>query len=301
LSDFRQEFPVSESTTVLDYSAPGAKLHHEPPTLFESLGEPGLAHHFQDRGQQKESATLGMWLFLATEVLLFGGMFAAYFAYRHAYPMGWEVGSKRLLPLVGSINTAVLLSSSFCVAMAVHAGHAGDSKAIARWLGITIVFGFAFLGIKAYEYTTDYHEKLIPWMGDFMQEEAEAAEKIPENHRVSAKELGRILAPKESEKEQEELVPAEVVDPSGGMTKEQVFVLIRHVRMFMLFYFIMTIIHASHMVAGISVMGVLAGMAWKGRFSSKWYTPVEMAGLYWHFVDVVWVFLLPALYFARPL
>jgi cytochrome c oxidase subunit 3 len=286
---------VSERTTVLDYSAPAARLHHEPPTLFESLGEPGHAHHFQDRGQQKEAATLGMWLFLATEVLLFGGMFAAYFAYRHAYPTGWEAGSRRLNWWLGSVNTFILLSSSFCVAMAVHAGHAGNGKRIAQWLGVTIVFGFAFLGVKAVEYTADYNEKLIPWMGDFMKKETEEAEKIPAGGRVNAEELEHILELKKND------LPAEVIDKDGGLTREQVLVLIRHMKMFMLFYFIMTIIHASHMVAGISVMAVLAGMAWKGRFSSKWYTPVEMAGLYWHFVDVVWVFLLPALDFARPL
>src|SRR5207248_3280227 len=149
-----------------------------PPTLFESLGEPGHAHHFQDRGQQKEAATLGMWLFLATEVLLFGGMFAAYFAYRHAYPTGWEAGSKRLNWWLGSLNTAVLLSSSFCVAMAVHNGHAGNGKGIARWLGVTIVFGLVFLGVKAVEYTADYNEKLIPWMGNFMEKEEGEARKI---------------------------------------------------------------------------------------------------------------------------
>jgi len=259
---------VSEHGTVIDYSTPGVRLHHEPPTLFDSLGEPGHAHHFQDAAQQKEASTLGMWLFLGTEVMLFGGMFAGYFAYRYAYPHAWEMGSSMLYPSLGSVNTAVLLASSLCVALAIHAAHTGNRKGIVRYLLLTILFGFMFLGIKAAEYTIDYKEHLIPWGSHF------------EPH-FSDKELANL--PKEISKD-----PARMEQLS------------REVRLFMLFYFIMTLIHATHMVAGISVMGFLAWLAHRGRFSPRYYTPVEMAGLYWHFVDVVWVFLLPALYFVRP-
>jgi cytochrome c oxidase subunit 3 len=238
---------------VLEYPSQGAHgQHHEPPTFFESLGHP-LAHHFEDMGQQKEAATLGMWLFLATEVLLFGGMFAGYFAYRYNYPRAWESGSHQLIWWLGSLNTAVLLASSFCVAMAIHEAQANRSKGIVVYLLLTIAFGAMFLVVKGVEYYIDYEEKLIPWMSDFA---------VPHMEHADAA-----------------LVP--------------------QVRMFMLFYFIMTMIHASHMIAGISVMGVLAWMAHKGKFTDRWYTPVEMAGLYWHFVDIVWVFLLPALYFVR--
>jgi cytochrome c oxidase subunit 3 len=258
---------VSEHATVIDYSSPGARLHHEPPTFFDSLGEPGHAHHFQDAGQQKEASTLGMWLFLGTEVMLFGGMFAGYFAYRHAYPHAWEMGSGKLFPSIGSVNTAVLLTSSLCVALAIHAAHAGNRKGIVRYLLLTMLFGAMFLGIKGVEYYIDYKEHLIPWGTNFHPDF----------------------------KEEERKLPADIRDDPARMEQ-----LSREVRLFMLFYFIMTMIHATHMVAGIGVMGLLAWLSHRGRFSARYYTPVEMAGLYWHFVDIVWVFLLPALYFVRP-
>jgi cytochrome c oxidase subunit III len=259
---------VSEQATVIDYSTPGVRLHHEPPTLFDSLGEPGHAHHFEDAAQQKEASTLGMWLFLGTEVMLFGGMFAGYFTYRYAYPHAWEMGSRKLFPVIGSINTAVLLTSSLCVALAIHSANAGNRKGIVRYLLLTILFGAMFLGIKGVEYYLDYREHLIPWGADFRPKiEEEEAKKLPADIRENPARMEQLA---------------------------------RQMRLFMLFYFIMTLIHATHMVAGISVMGLLAWLAHRGRFSPRYYTPVEMAGLYWHFVDVVWVFLLPALYFVRP-
>ena len=256
---------MSEQSNVLDYAEPGGRLHESSPTFFESLGYP--AHHFQDAGQQKEAATLGMWIFLATEVLLFGGMFTGYFAYRHAYPHAWETGSRKLFQSIGSINTAVLLASSLCVALAIHAAQAGRRKGIVVYLVLTIALGFAFLGIKAFEYYKDYEEHLVPWI-----------------------DFGPKFEPEELER-----LPPEIRDDPRLMDT-----FTREVRLFMLFYFIMTLIHATHMVAGITVMTVLAWLAHRGKYDKGHYTPVEMAGLYWHFVDIVWVFLLPALYFVRP-
>lgn len=239
---------MSETSTLLDYTTPGARLHEEPHIFFDSLGFP--AHHFQDAHQQKEAATLGMWLFLATELLLFGGMFCGYFAYRAAYPHAWEIGSKKLYWWIGSLNTAVLLTSSLFVALAIHAAHLGSRKWTVNFLLLTILMGATFLGVKAVEYYIDYREHLIPWF-DF--------------------------------------------DPEGVSPRYM-----PQVRLFMTFYFIMTIIHAIHMIAGMGVMSVITFLAHRGKYSPKYYTPVEMAGLYWHFVDVVWVFLLPALYLCRP-
>jgi len=117
---------------------------------------PYLAHHFDDLEQQKECATLGMWLFLATEVLLFGGVFCAYIIYRRMYYQAWTIGSDRLNPYLGTLNTVILLTSSFFVVMAVHAAHRGDHKGITRWLLLTIVLGLSFLVVKGFEYHKDY-------------------------------------------------------------------------------------------------------------------------------------------------
>jgi cytochrome c oxidase subunit 3 len=228
---------------VIDYSSLGARLHHEPPTLFDSLGEPGHAHHFQDAGQQKEASTLGMWLFLGTEVMLFGGMFAGYFAYRYAYPHAWEMGSSMLYQSLGSINTAVLICSSFTMALAVRAAQLGQRKPVMIFLLLTIVLGAIFLGIKFTEYYAKFAEHLVP---------------------------GSKFA-----------FAAEYKDAA---------------QIFFSFYFAMTGMHALHMIIGLGIMTVILIGAWRGKFSPEYHAPVEISGLYWHFVDIIWIFLFPLLY-----
>ncbi|MEX0938560.1 MAG: cytochrome c oxidase subunit 3 family protein [Pirellulales bacterium] len=207
-----------------------------------------VAHHFDDATQQAHSATLGMWLFLATEVLFFGGMFLGYAQYRYLYPHAFAEGSHHLDVVLGTINTGILLASSLSVAMAIHGAQLGHRKTLIRLLVVTIVLGIAFLGIKAYEYWHKYQEHLVP---------------------------GRRFDPH---------VPAGEAAPPPEM------------ELFFSFYFTMTAVHALHMVIGIGVMIALVVMASRHRFSAEYYTPVEMSGLYWHFVDIVWVFLFPLLY-----
>ncbi len=202
-----------------------------------------IAHQFDDIDQQKEAATLGMWIFLATEVLFFGAMFLGYSVYRSAYGEPFGEASRHLDILLGAVNTAVLLCSSLSMAMAVHEAQMGNRKMLIAFLGITMLLGVVFLGIKFYEYYHKYEEGLIPgvhfaWSGP--------------------------AAP-----------PASI---------------------FFLFYFIMTGMHALHMIIGLGVMTVLMILAKMNKFSSSYYTPVEMGGLYWHFVDIIWVFLFPLLY-----
>jgi cytochrome c oxidase subunit 3 len=227
-------------------------LATEPNVHHDAEHHPLLAHHFDDMAQQKECATLGMWLFLATEVLLFGGVFTAYIIYRRMYYPAWTEGSDRLNVLLGTLNTVILLTSSFFVVMAVHAAHHGNNKGIVRWLLATIVLGLSFLVVKGFEYHADYVEGLIPWLNWH-----------PE-----------------------------------GIENQQ---LNNHTQLFFVFYFTMTLIHALHMTAGAAVLGWVAWMAHKGKFTKEWFTPVDMTGLYWHFVDVVWVFLFPMLYLVNPL
>jgi cytochrome c oxidase subunit 3 len=217
-------------------------------TVFESDEFP--AEQFADPHQQEVTATLGMWTFLATEVLFFGGMFLAFYVYRLRWPQSFAFGATELKWYLGGINTAVLLGSSFCMAMAVQAGRAGDARRIIRWLVLTAVLGVVFLGIKGTEYAIEYHDHLVPVLNySSVSPEGEAR-------------------------------PAEVP-------------------LFMTFYFVMTGFHALHMIIGLGVLGTLMWMARRGKFDAAYHNPVEIGGLYWHFVDMVWVFLYPTLYLLR--
>jgi cytochrome c oxidase subunit III len=200
-------------------------------------------HHFVDVEQQHEASWLGMWVFLTTEVMFFGGMFACYFVYRHWYPQAFASASNQLDVLLGGINTAVLICSSFTMALAVHSAETGRRKPLVVFLLLTIVLGLIFLGIKFYEYHTKFVEHLVPG-SSFRFEES----------------LAR---------------PAEI---------------------FFSFYFAMTGMHAVHMVIGVGLLTALIFRARRDRFSAVYHTPVELTGLYWHFVDIVWIFLFPLLY-----
>ncbi len=204
-----------------------------------------LAHHFDTPEQQYESARLGMWAFLATEVMFFGGLFMGYTVYRTAYPEVFAEASHHLPLWIGAINTGVLLCSSLTMALAVHAAQVGERKRLISFLLLTMLLGSVFLGIKAYEYYDKYQDKLMPFTGlPFHWEEAH---------------------PEQAE-------------------------------MFYNLYFAMTGFHALHMIIGIGVLAVLVVLSWRDWFSPEYFTPVEMTGLYWHFVDIVWVFLYPLLY-----
>jgi cytochrome c oxidase subunit 3 len=215
--------------------------------------EPILSHQFDDVEQQSEASLLGMWVFLATEVMFFGGLLTAFAVYRTTTPEAVARASRHLNVLLGCVNTIVLLTSSLTMAMAVRASQLRAHRQLVRWLILTMVLGTAFLGIKAVEYTSDYHEKLIPgW--NFQ---------VPEEDRP--------------------LVEQGHIDP-------------RRMEMFFTLYFFMTGLHAVHLIIGIALLGVMAYLSWKRWFSGGGAVQIEVAGLYWHFVDVVWVFLYPLLY-----
>jgi cytochrome c oxidase subunit 3 len=212
-----------------------------------------LAHHFEDLGQQHEAATLGMWTFLATEVMFFGGLICGFLVYRAVDFPAFATASKQLEPWAGGINTVVLLTSSLTMALAVHGGATGDRKAQVRYLLLTMLLGACFLGIKAWEYTEEYHKGLIP--GPYFNHKGELH--LPENF---------------------------------GPTQ------IGHAQLFFVFYFFMTGLHAIHMIIGLGVVSWITWLARRGEFTPEYHTPLEMTGLYWHFVDIVWVFLFPLLY-----
>lgn len=200
-------------------------------------------HQFEDAAQQRESSTVGMWLFLATEVLFFGAILFGYALYRSVYGAVFAEASRHLDVLLGTFNTAVLLCSSLSMALAVHQAQLGHVRAAGRLLGLTVVLGAAFLAIKFYEYYEKYAENLVPG---------------------TAFEWAGTSPP--------------------------------HAALFFVFYFILTGVHAVHMIVGITMILVLIRMVRKGAITAEYHTPVEMIGLYWHFVDVVWVFLFPLLY-----
>ena len=214
--------------------------------------EPALLSHFDDLQQQDDSTKLGMWTFLATEVMFFGGMFLAYILYRWKFHSGFAEGSNALIMYAGFLNTGVLLVSSLTMALAVDEAKLGHIKSVVRFLLITMVLGSIFLGVKAFEYTTDYFEHLIPGMGF-----------EPEHIIHKLHEVGR---------------PEELAN----------------VELFFVLYFAMTGLHALHMVIGIGTLAVLAYLIHRSKFADP--ATVESIGLYWHFVDLVWVFLFPLLY-----
>jgi cytochrome c oxidase subunit 3 len=210
-----------------------------------------LAHQFEDIEQQNETDAFGIWVFLVTELMFFGGLFAAYTIYRSVYFSGFAAGSHALNVRLGAINTLVLLSSSFTMAMAVRSAQTAKRNALIVFLVLTMVLGVAFLGVKGIEYHAEYVEHIIPGVDFAPQGET----------------LEHFTA--------------------GGLS---------HTQLFMCFYFVMTGVHGIHMIIGLSLLLALLRRARLGTFTSQYYAPVEVTGLYWHFVDIVWIFLFPLLY-----
>jgi cytochrome c oxidase subunit 3 len=205
-------------------------------------GDGALAHHFETIGQQREANTLGMWLFLATEVLFFGALFALYLVYRSGYPDTFREASSHLDDVRGTINTVILLTSSLTMALAVHASEIRNRRRMVMMMGATALLGLVFLGIKATEYYTEFEEQLFPGLV-FVWEGADAP----------------------------------------------------HAQLFFTLYFVMTGFHALHMIIGMAVLVVMMWWGWRGGYEVD-SMPVERFGLYWHFVDIVWIFLFPLLY-----
>jgi cytochrome c oxidase subunit 3 len=211
-----------------------------------------LEEHYEDLEQQSETAVLGMWLFLATEIMFFGTLFTVLGVYRYLYPEAFEAASRRLNWQVGGLNTFVLLISSLTMALAVYYARLGRTRSLVPLLLVTAILGSAFLGLKGYEYYQDIQEGLVlgsrfdasAWIG----KDALSADQIPP------------------------------------------------VKLFLLLYWIMTGAHAVHMIIGIVAVLTMAALAKNNRFDAAYYAPIDVTGLYWHFVDIVWIFLFPMLY-----
>jgi cytochrome c oxidase subunit III len=212
---------------------------------------PALRHHFATEQQQRDASSFGMWVFLATEVMFFGGLFCAYLIYRLKYFPEFAAASQTLNWKLGTTNTAVLICSSLTVVLAIWAVQNGKRALMLGSLVLTLILGFAFLGIKAVEYTEKFEKHHVPGPS-FLFENVKA--------------------------------------PGGGIANPA------HAQIYFSLYFIMTGLHALHMIVGIGLFLWLLFAAWKGRFTSRYYTPLEIGGLYWHFVDIIWIYLFPLLY-----
>jgi cytochrome c oxidase subunit 3 len=204
---------------------------------------PALAHHFDSLEQQQDASVLGMWVFLVTEVLFFGGLFAAYAVYRTWYPAAFAAASHDLDIVLGTVNTAVLIASSLTMALAVNAAQTGERRTLLVFLGLTMILGAAFLGIKSVEYLHKFEAGHVPGAGFRFEEEH-----------------------------------------------------FRQAQIFFSLYFVMTGLHALHMVIGLGIMTWMFWWSWNGTITREYASPVEISGLYWHFVDIVWIFLFPLLY-----
>jgi cytochrome c oxidase subunit 3 len=228
-----------------------AHAHADPRSVAHAVGHDGHAHahhpaqqhHFDTLTQQHEASTLGMWLFLITEVMFFGGLFMAYMLYRVWYPEAWAEGSLELDIKLGGFNTVVLIGSSLTMAFAVRAAQTGKRNGTMLWLVLTMLLGLTFLVVKYFEYRHKWELNHIPGFGF----------EFPGPHA-------------------------------------------KQVEIFLSLYFMMTGLHALHMVIGFGILTWILIGAYKHHYSPEWYTPVELSGLYWHFVDIVWIFLFPLLY-----
>ena len=306
----------------------------------EHYHQPGLQHQFEDMKQQAESDSIGMWMFLVQEIMFFGGMFTVYLVFRSKYPMAFAAGSNHLNEWLGMANTLVLIVSSLTMALAVHYAQLGKRNAQVIFIIVTMLFGMAFLGVKAYEYAEKYEDGIVPITGLNARTDKNILPKDekysvdPESRRRNSlafpdsvetnPKIPRENDTAEEAKHTSEHGEEEYVNPRGDfiwkdtsladkalaegyLTANEKLAYMTNgeisqakfqdkVRIFFWIYFAMTALHALHMIIGLGIMLWLLWKAWRYTFTPDYYAPVEMVGLYWHFVDIVWIFLFPLLY-----
>jgi cytochrome c oxidase subunit 3 len=267
-----------------------------------------LQHHFDDPVQQFDSGKLGMWLFLATEILLFGGLFCAYAVYRANHPEIFVYAHTFLNKNLGAVNTVILLCSSLTMAWAVRAAQLGQRRVLVALLALTILGGFGFMGIKYVEYREKWEHGLL-WARQYRAGHAE-----PAHGAGAAGDAGHAApvapapsaappaagAPARPGEERTEL-PRAAAGPSGlAPAAEAAGHAPRsapaNVQLFFSIYFLMTGLHGLHVLAGMLAIGWILSRALRGEFGPDYFTPVDLVGLYWHLVDLIWIFLFPLLY-----
>ena len=232
----------------------------------EHVALPQHRHHFETEEQQREAGSFGMWLFLLTEIMFFGGMFFAYLLYRNWYNPAFVEASRQLSIPMGTANTAILITSGFFMALGVWAAEVRKRNLLVLFLVLTNLFGCAFLGVKYFEYKEKWEHHHIPGI------------------RYSIDEFTHPLL--KADGKTTELEGAKALPPD----------IAEHTEMFFFLYFAMTGMHALHMIIGIVLLVFYTHGAWKGKYTNGYVSPIENFGLYWHFVDIVWIFLFPLLY-----
>ncbi len=283
---------------------------------------PGLQHQFEDMKQQEESVSIGMWMFLVQEIMFFGGLFTAYLVFRSRYPMAFAAGSNHLDAFWGGLNTLVLIVSSLTMALTVYYAQKGNRNMQVVMIILTMLFGATFLGVKVIEYSDKYEHGLVPVQG--WNRKIKAGEHKTETSSITMPFETRAIASESTagttavhpnpkgefqiDVEKDMKLPQLAKDgnfltetervgytnPTTGQLDPEKFR--DKVRIFFYIYFVMTGLHALHMIIGLGLMAWLLWMSWRNTFSAEYYMPVEMSGLYWHFVDIVWIFLFPLLY-----
>ncbi len=298
-----------------------AQLKHAPSHHHgEEHAIQHLSHQFEDLDQQNESYVVGMWTFLVTEIMFFGALFLAYSVYRVLYFDTYMDAHKFLSIPLGTVNTFVLLTSSLAMALGVHAAQVGRRKSLIGWLLLTVALSFVFLGVKAVEYSEKFHERLYPGPTfDYVVANAVYASHHPSyiaehpEYRDFEKILeergahsGKTTAPFEGSSVDystvngyRSSVPGVALrtEDLGDMpvqVKQEV--MSNRAQLFFSLYFAMTGLHAIHIIIGIILMLVIAYLAARNHPSVQDFMPTEMVGLYWHFVDIVWIFLFPMMY-----
>jgi cytochrome c oxidase subunit III len=242
---------MSSSTDVLHQDPHGHDAHGQ------GAHDPNHQHHFATMEQQFDTSKLGMWIFLVTEVLTFGGLFAGFGLMQNKYPQEFLEAHEHLIRWQGTLNTIVLLVSSFTMVKAVAAVRLNERSKAVRYLALTIICAFIFLGVKYFEYTHKFEEGLFP--GKWYQSQPTDTVKVVD------------------------LITNKYIPSPGYKT-------------FFSFYFMMTGLHGIHILVGIALLTWVLIKTKNGAYGSNYYTPVDLVGLFWHLVDLVWIYLFPLYY-----
>jgi cytochrome c oxidase subunit 3 len=263
-------------------------------------GAPFLAEQFDTPAQQIQAGKLGMWLFLATEILMFSGLFCWYAVYRAHHPDVFIRASQLLNWKLGALNTVILICSSLTMAWAVHCAHCNQQRRLTLMLGLTILMGCGFMGVKFVEYHDKWKHHLLP--GTHF--------KPGHGHETAAQPAAPAPAPKEAESKKADQKSDKWTGPEAARPPAGLAVaaapgvpagekLPANTHIFFGIYFAMTGLHGLHVLVGLGVISWLLMRARRGEFSAQYYAPVDLTGLYWHLVDLIWIYLFPLLYLIR--